>query len=491
MSQLSKAERARLPESAFGWPEKKLFVIQDQDDVAAAARLLPKVPLPERDTIQKRILAIGKRLGLTPPQAWTDAAMSEAAVEFAASPGTTEGGHVIRKADVIFKAGDYDFPAEKGGPFSMSPEEIMAYCAGFKDPVELEDTHVPSIFNGKLGHLVAVTPNEDYSAFGGDVRVSRWFDALFPNEPIKMSAKWDRGTKTLKAVAVLPNPRIDDAAMFAAFAAADDSEGDKGGLHRTPHGQKMVQYLHDLTAHGGARCSPDHSPGVKEASFHADHEASTIQKIHDMTLGSGAACALYRDNKTKNVAWQPGSYYKTAVEAMPAYRDYQPGAYALMSDADAPAREKKPEPTARERDLEAQLAVERRKNREGQLAALARESVTFAKQLQAESRIVPADFADVVAEYVQAGRDDLEHGGTADFADERGQSKKGTRLEALRARYQKRQPHVLTRELVPGDAAALFSRERTLTNDEKDLEDAKKQAEVYAASRNRNTNGKK
>jgi hypothetical protein len=487
MSQLTKAERDKLPESAFGWPEKKLFVIQDQDDLASAARLLPKVPPAERETIQKRILAIGKRLGLTPPRAWTeDASMSEAVVEFATdSEGQADGAHVIRTAKVIFRAAPYDFPADKGGPFEMTPEEVMAFCRDFQ-PVELEDTHVPSIFNGKLGHFIEPLPAADFSEFGGKVRIPAWLHKLFPGQPIPLSAKWDRSTKTMKKLALVPNPRIDDAAMFAAFAAAEETTDT--GMHKSPHGQKMVQYIHDLTAHGGARCSPDHSPGVKEASFHADHEASTVQKIHDMTLGSGAACALYRDNKTKNVAWQPGSYYKTAVEAMPAYRDYQPGAYALMSDADAP----KPAtpPTARERELEAQLAVERRKNREGQLAALARESVTFAKQLQAESRILPADFADVVAEYVQAGRDDLEHGGTADFADERGQSKKGTRLEALRARYQKRQPHVLTRELVPGDAAALFSRERTLTDTEKDLEEAKKIADAYAATYNRNGSGK-
>jgi hypothetical protein len=251
----------------------------------------------------------------------------------------------------------------------------------------------------------------------------------------------------------------------------------------------MVQYIHDLTAHGGATCSPDHSPGIKEASFHADHESSTIQQIHDMTLGSGAACALYRDNQTRTAA-QLGNLSRTTVEALPAYRDYQPGSYALMSDADAPAREKKPEPTPREKQLEAQLAEERRKNRETQLATLARESVTFAKQMQAESRIYPAEFGDLVAEYLQAGRDDLEHGGTADFADERGQSQRGTRLEALRTRYGKKQAHVLTQELVPGEAAALFNRERTQTPVEKDLEEAKQQAAAYAQRYNRNGKGK-
>jgi hypothetical protein len=484
MSTLSKAERDKLPESAFGWPQKKLFVIQDQDDLASAARLLPKIPPTERDAVKGRVLSIAKRLGLMPPKAWTeDASMSEAAVEFAAAPGTTAGDYVVRKADVIFRAGDYDFPADKGGPFSMSPEEIMAFCADFKEPVELEDTHVPSVFNGKLGYLVKVTPNEDYSAFGGDVHVSRWFDALFPNEPLKMSAKWHRPTKTLKKVAVLPNPRIDDAVMFAAFAAAEDDKG----MHKTPHGQKMVQYIHDLTAHGGAVCSPDHSPGMNEASFHADHEASTIQQIHDMTLGSGAACALYRDNQTRTAA-QLGNLSRTTVEALPAYRDYQPGSYALMSDADAPARVTPP--TAREKELETQLAEERRKRAEEQRKHAAREAVAFAEQAKTGSHILPAEFADTVSDYLERAEDDIRFGGEVAFADENNQVRRGSRVDAYRTRILKKQPHVLTQELVPGEAAALFNRERTQTSAEKDLEEAKKQAEAYAQRYNRNGKGK-
>jgi hypothetical protein len=477
MSTLSKAERDKLPESAFGWPAKKLFVIQDQDDLASAARLLPKVPPAERDAVKGRVLGIAKRLGLTPPKAWTeDASMSEAVVEFATdSEGQVDGDHVIRTAKVIFRAGPYDFPADKGGPFEMSPEDVMAFCQDFQ-PVELEDTHVPSIFNGKLGHFIEPLPAADFSEFGGKVRIPGWLHKLFPGQPIPLSAKWDRSTKTMKKLALVPNPRIDNAAMFAAFAAAEETTDT--GMHKTPHGQKMVQYIHDLTAHGGATCSPDHSPGMKEASFHADHEASTIQKIHDMTLGSGAACALYRDNQTRTAA-QLGNLSRTTVEALPAYRDYQPGSYALMSDADAPAREKKPEPTAREKELEAQLAAERRKH-------AAREAVTFAEQAKAGNHIYPVQFADTVSGYLQEAEDDINFGGEVTFADESNQTRRGSRVDAYRARILKTPAHVLTQELVPGEAAALFNRERAQTPVEKDLEEAQQQATAYAQRYNRN-----
>jgi hypothetical protein len=226
---------------------------------------------------------------------------------------------------------------------------------------------------------------------------------------------------------------------------------------------------------------------MNEASFHADHEASTIQKIHDMTLGSGAACALYRDNQTRTAA-QLGNLSRTTVEAMPAYRDYQPGSYALMSDADAPARVTPP--TAREKELETQLAEERRKRAEEQRKHAAREAVTFAEQAKTGSHILPAEFADTVSDYLERAEDDIKFGGEVTFADENNQVRRGSRVDAYRTRILKKQPHVLTQELVPGEAAALFNRERTQTPVEKDLEEAKQQAAAYAQRYNRNGKGK-
>jgi hypothetical protein len=140
-------------------------------------------------------------------------------VEFAAGPGPEAGGWVTRKAPVIFRAGRYEFA--DAPPFEMTPADIRAAAAGF-EPVPLHDTHRSdgSIFHGKLGELVAAEPSADGAVFGGTVRVPKWLDDLFQGVALPLSATWDRVTKRLKNVALLTNPRITDARLEAAFAAA-------------------------------------------------------------------------------------------------------------------------------------------------------------------------------------------------------------------------------------------------------------------------------
>jgi hypothetical protein len=140
-------------------------------------------------------------------------------VEFAAAPGPEAGGWVTRRAPVIFRAGRYEFA--DAPPFEMTPEDIKAAAAGF-EPVPLHDTHRSdgSIFHGKLGELVAAEPSADGAVFGGTVRVPKWLDDLFQGVALPLSATWDRATKRLRNVALVTNPRIDDARLEAAFAAA-------------------------------------------------------------------------------------------------------------------------------------------------------------------------------------------------------------------------------------------------------------------------------
>jgi hypothetical protein len=140
-------------------------------------------------------------------------------VEFAAAPGPESGGWVTRRAPVIFRAGRYEFA--DAPPFEMTPADIKAAAAGF-EPVPLWDQHnsETSVFHGKLGELAAVEPSPDGGHVAGTVRVPKWLDDLFKGVALPLSATWDRVTKRLKNVALLTNPRIADARLEAAFAAA-------------------------------------------------------------------------------------------------------------------------------------------------------------------------------------------------------------------------------------------------------------------------------
>lgn len=72
VSNLTQAQRDKLPLSAFGYPEKRLYPILDASDVRAAASLIGKAPADVRDRIKARVIAIAKRKGFPIPKAWQD-----------------------------------------------------------------------------------------------------------------------------------------------------------------------------------------------------------------------------------------------------------------------------------------------------------------------------------------------------------------------------------------------------------------------------------
>jgi hypothetical protein len=300
---------------------------------------------------------------------------------------------VERDAELIFKAGDYNFPPEQGGPFSVTPEDIRRFVtewSGSERICDLEDTHAPSIFNGRLGHFAAVRPSPDYTRFGGTVRLEPWFEELFANEPIKLSANWKRDPANpsrplfLNKVAVVPNPRISDAAMMSAlFNAGASGRGDylrhldaaferrknmdSTTLFLSP--KKLLHFIHDHCAAAGARCTGElhgqlphseragslqdygahgndrelilRSAAGLSAGFGAGPDSAGLQQMHDLAaslLGSGAACAQWRllmsqGGGVSTPSYKPGSHYHAAVTTLPAFKDYEPGRFYSSAPA--------------------------------------------------------------------------------------------------------------------------------------------------------------
>jgi hypothetical protein len=507
---LTKEQRDRLPEDAFALPSARLFPITDQESVAFAARLADTVPEPERARVKKRVLELCVKKGLTPPPAWKgEASMSAddvppAVLEFSASTeARDDGDHVVREVPIIFRADKYEF--RDGPPFEMTPEEIMAFAADFA-PVEIDDNHrprfdpdgkplPPSIFKGKLGRVTAVKPAADYTEFGGTVELPKWLHDLYKGQPLGLSARWDRATKKLIDVALTPTPRITDAVLFAAFAESEEAQKGKE-RHVTPHGQKLLQFIHDHTATHGAVCKgPSQGKGAPdagmsaEAPFTADHERGTVQKIHDLTLGSGAACAVYREGMGKHKTWKPGQYYDTAVEMLPRFRDYQPGNYAAMSadQAKPPAPPAAHQPTPRERELEAQLERERARTRAAEAGRDAAAAVNLAAEFS--DRLTPAQTQPLVALARLLGADDREHQAEATFSVAGGGERRGGRLDLLRAVLADAPPHYLTEErTASGEALFALAQGGKPPNE---LEEDRKAVEKWADEQNALRNGAK
>lgn len=380
------------------------------------------------------------------PEATTMSEHTEpTAVAQFSDPAPAGPGLVARKAPVVFRAGKYEFADDE--PYEMTPEEIRAYCAGF-EPTQIVDTHVPSVFNPKLGQakLTKLIPAEDYSHFGAEIVVPEWFDKLFQGEPVGLSATWNRREKKLSNVALVPNPRITDAALFAAFAE-QEAKYDMAEAVKTEEVpadyRAAAQMGHDLARHHGALCRPaDGKAGFAEAD-----RAHPLQAMHDAAVKAGADCSAY-----------PATAEGGTHPVERAMRVFQ-----APFAAEPPPPPKAPEPTPRERELQEQVAAlardkeaaERRHAEAvfaGRVGEVAARAVRAVDRLIDSGRATPGERAHLLAEYRQAGLDDLKHAGEeVRFAAEDGSEKSGSRLQALEARWAARPEQVLTRELLPGD----------------------------------------
>lgn len=137
-----------------------------------------------------------------------------------ATGGVSEDGFVI-KPGKLFQAGEYP---DKN--YSMTEEEIAAAAAAFTGEVPMNVEHAPSVFDGKLGSIRRVW--QEGKELLADFAIPTWLNDLIGGEPLKVSPEWNRDTKRLTAAAWVINPRITDAALFAAFS---ESKGGKEGGH--------------------------------------------------------------------------------------------------------------------------------------------------------------------------------------------------------------------------------------------------------------------
>jgi hypothetical protein len=130
-----------------------------------------------------------------------------------------DGEYIVRDCPLLFRCGDYP---DKN--FSLSPEEALETVAEFA-PVDIDLEHKPTIFNGQLGQVHEVDLHQNGWDIKARARIPKWLDRILPPEARKLSAAFDRKTKRIIGVSLVRNPRVGDAAMMAAFAAAHPEIG--------------------------------------------------------------------------------------------------------------------------------------------------------------------------------------------------------------------------------------------------------------------------
>jgi hypothetical protein len=376
-----------------------------------------------------------------------------------------ESDGLVYRQGLVFRAGDYPDKA-----YAMTPDEIAAAVESFNSAVPLDLEHVPTLLDGQLGELVSVSCSEDNQELHGIVAIPKWLDDMLPER--KVSATWDRQTKTLVGLALVRHPRVQDAALMAAFAEAK--------RHDTYEGQSAIQMVHDDAARKGAVCNPP-------ANFVSKHESAGLQEVHDITVKHGARCAAIQN---RNNVVEP-YYFKEGEGGEQAQKEKrkvtgtseQPNLMArfvaflkgegienpealLSSGAQQttaqPAAASAPAQTQtatadtaqmsalqqRNASLEAQLATER-------ISRIRDAAVAFADGLIKDSIIMPAERDAVMFEYEQAAKDDMVLGPAKFSVNTTGADGQATstevtrpRVDQMKERYALRPKHVLTTEML-------------------------------------------
>lgn len=165
-------------------------------------------------------------------------------VEFSRGVADDDDGRMVRRRGVIFRSGDYPTQA-----FSMTPAEIKALAATFKDAIPLDHGHPSTDGPIDFGRLVGVSASPDGTTLYGEIEAPSWLDlAMAGAKAWRVSASFDRATKAIRRLSLVTRPQISDAELQAAFACACGHDDHSKAKEQTPMDDWKAKALADLEA---------------------------------------------------------------------------------------------------------------------------------------------------------------------------------------------------------------------------------------------------
>lgn len=131
------------------------------------------------------------------------------------APAIAEGGFVLRTGK-IFQTGEY-----KDKDFALSADEMEDAANNFEASRPMNFEHAASPLDGYIGSIQRVW--HDGTNLFADTHINKHIDAIYQenNLEYKVSAEWSREDKKLLGLALVRNPRIQDAALMSAFSAIE------------------------------------------------------------------------------------------------------------------------------------------------------------------------------------------------------------------------------------------------------------------------------
>jgi hypothetical protein len=338
---ISDKERAALPADSFAGPGRS-FPIRNQQDVHDAARLIAHADDPA--AVRAAIIRIAKRKGFKLPASWQVGMAEEEETETEEAPALFRaidaGSHRVYTDSLIFRAGDYPDKAYK-----MNAAEIAAAAAAYDptQPARVNLEHAPAMLTGKLGEVrsLYVDPT-DPTVLRGAVAVPKWLDDQLTEGERRVSAEFDRATKTLTGLALTPTPRVQGAALMAAFNAATT---ETGGIPATtaPARGKETHPMPDLWGEfkalfKKAGIEVEEAPATEPAGVAISGAEFSAMKAELTALKAQiAGSATFSDAKIKSEAEAFGRVLFTANKVLPAQVPAIVAGYVAALQADRTA----------------------------------------------------------------------------------------------------------------------------------------------------------
>lgn len=161
----------------------------------------------------------------------------------------------------IFECGEYP---DKN--FSLNEQEMQNAISAFS-PVPIDLEHTPTILNGNLGMLESVF-NVGKELFG-KVTIPDWLSNLLGNEPVNVSATWDRVNKTLVGLSLVLQGRVTDAQLQAAF-------GNTGNMNETAIADGVVEKLKAFFAKSTP--TPPTTPPISSPESKDSEEVNALKR---------------------------------------------------------------------------------------------------------------------------------------------------------------------------------------------------------------------
>jgi hypothetical protein len=396
------------------------FPVADQEDVNNAVSSLGRAG-GSIAPIKACIMRRAHANNWTLPKAWTMMSKSGVPVAtFGLGEADTVGDYVIRKGK-LFEAGSY--PDKQ---FEATIEDLVVASHTFI-PVDNDLEHMPTILDGKLGTLMSVTLSEDNSELYGEVEIPRWLHEAIGDAPIKTSLTWDRDSMSIVGNALVIEPRVSDAAIMTAYTAFAASQPP----------EPVVEHPTEKTA------------------------VTILSTIRALVTGT--------DPKPSAVADPPQTATTPARAEEDTVTFTESDEYKAMQAKIEALEKRDTERAAREASRDAEVIRERAGVwADGEIAAF---------------RALPAERESLVAAYVDAATDDAAVPRQVSFS-QGGETKEGSRVDALKARHGARVPHTLTKEQLADSTVMMAARPQTGGEKKMDPERKKRLIEAHGFAAN-------